>query len=625
MDSIGSASLQDDTCDLSRPIALHRVHVHALHEVVVLGDFGFGEVQVHLHALFEQFRCLGGVAEHELAHHAVGGELVQVAAAEVGELVVVSRLHIFHGFVELRVHGLSAGLEALVFGGHFARFQFLEHLAVGSGVDVREGGNRLQLRRAFVNGGDACVAVEALAGVFEHVAGTAVYLDAVVGVQVGVFGVHALGERRACAGELLVELEFSLLFVGELTGALDVFEALVDIYIAGCLVQECAACVEASLDVRNHFVHSREVHNGLAELLAVLGVGESFVVCHLADAHGLCCNAEAGAVHEGHHVLDEAELAAATEFSLRVLVDKFAGRASVDAELVLDAAHVHASVFLRPLGSIARRTDGFASLSLTRLVNTSRFVLTVVVDEHGKAAAVVGAFFGAGEHQVDVAVAVRDEALHAVQVPALVGFAVGGLEHHALQVGTGIGFGQVHGHRLAGAHARDKAGTLVLVAEFIQGLDAVLQGPDVLETGVRRGDHFVDGRVGGNREVESAEAARHGHAIEAGLAGGFQVLVGLGCVADAAVFAVGAFGVHVFGVREDGVRGDVACDFEHAVVAVYRVGVVFRRVVKAVLVGVAVFLELHDALHQGRTFKVELNLWMVCVKIRHNAYLLFAL
>ena len=43
-------------------------------------------------------------------------------------------------------------------------------------------------------------------------------------------------------------------------------------------------------------------------------VGESFVVCHLADAHGLCGNAETCTVHEGHHVLDEAELAAATEF-----------------------------------------------------------------------------------------------------------------------------------------------------------------------------------------------------------------------------------------------------------------------------------------------------------------------
>ena len=158
----------------------------------MLGDFGFGEVQVHLHALFEQFRCLGGVAEHELAHHAVGGEFVEVAAAEVGELVVVRGLHSFDGFVELRVHGLRAGLEAFVFGGHFARFQFLEHLAVGSGVDVREGCHGLELRRAFVNRSNTSVAVEALAGVFEHVAGTAVHLDAVVGVQVRVFGVHAV-------------------------------------------------------------------------------------------------------------------------------------------------------------------------------------------------------------------------------------------------------------------------------------------------------------------------------------------------------------------------------------------------------------------------------------------------
>ena len=177
---------------LSLPVALHRFHIHALHKVVVLGDFGFGEVQVHLHALVEQFGCLGGVAEEQLGHHAVGGEFVQVTAAEIGEFVVFNGLHVFNSFVVLIVHSLGAGLEALVFGGHFARFQFLEHLAVGSGGDVREGGNRLQLRRAFVNGGDACIAVEALAGVFEHVAGTAVHLDAVVGVQVGVFGVHAV-------------------------------------------------------------------------------------------------------------------------------------------------------------------------------------------------------------------------------------------------------------------------------------------------------------------------------------------------------------------------------------------------------------------------------------------------
>ena len=159
------------------------------------------------------------------------------------------------------------------------------------------------------------------------------------------------------------------------------------------------------------------------------------------------------AVHEGHHVLDEAELAAATEFSLRVLVDKFAGRASVDAELVLDAAHVHATVAL-------------------------------VVDEHGKAAAVVGAFFGAGEHQVDVAVAVGDEALHTVQTPAASLLVIGGLEHHTLQVAAGIRFGEVHRHGLAGADARDVFLALLLGAKLIEGVDATLQTPDVLETGI---------------------------------------------------------------------------------------------------------------------------------------------
>ena len=115
-----------------------------------------------------------------------------MAAAKVGELVVVRDLHSFDGFVELRVHGLRAGLEALVFRANVHSFEFFEHEAVAAGGDVREGGNRLELRRAFVNGGDACIAVEALASVFEHVAGTAVNLDAVVSVQVGVFGVHAV-------------------------------------------------------------------------------------------------------------------------------------------------------------------------------------------------------------------------------------------------------------------------------------------------------------------------------------------------------------------------------------------------------------------------------------------------
>ena len=153
-------------------IAHHLVNLESHHKVVVLGDFGFGEVHVNLHALVEEFWGLGGVAEEQLAHDAVCSEFVQVTAAEVSEFVVLDRLHVVDSFLVLHVHRLQAGLDGFVFRANVHGFEFFEHLAVGTGGDVREGCNRLQLRRAFVNRGDACVAVEALASVFEHVAGT---------------------------------------------------------------------------------------------------------------------------------------------------------------------------------------------------------------------------------------------------------------------------------------------------------------------------------------------------------------------------------------------------------------------------------------------------------------------
>ena len=61
---------------LSLLIAHHLVNLESHHKVVVLCDFGFGEVHVDLHALVEEFRGLGGVAEEQLAHHAGGGEFV---------------------------------------------------------------------------------------------------------------------------------------------------------------------------------------------------------------------------------------------------------------------------------------------------------------------------------------------------------------------------------------------------------------------------------------------------------------------------------------------------------------------------------------------------------------------
>ena len=53
----------------------------------------------------------------------------------------------------------------------------------------------------------------------------------------------------------------------------------------------------------------------LYESLLAHSVCQSFVVGHLADTDRLSGDAEACAVHEGHHVLDETELAATAEFS----------------------------------------------------------------------------------------------------------------------------------------------------------------------------------------------------------------------------------------------------------------------------------------------------------------------
>ena len=76
---------------------------------------------------------------------------------------------------------------------------------------------------------------------------------------------------------------------------------------------------------------------------------------------------------------------------------------------------------------------------------------------------------------MDVRVAIGDEALHAVQSPAVFLLIVGGLEHHTLQVGTCIWLGEVHRHGFALAYAGDVALTLLLGAELIECLDAVLQ------------------------------------------------------------------------------------------------------------------------------------------------------
>ena len=89
-------------------------------------------------------------------------------------------------------------------------------------------------------------------------------LDAVVGVLVGILRVHTLGQWCEAVSEFAVLLEFLLLLGSEFALTLDVLEALVDVNVAGCLVEQCAAGVELGLHDGKHVVDSREVDDFLA-------------------------------------------------------------------------------------------------------------------------------------------------------------------------------------------------------------------------------------------------------------------------------------------------------------------------------------------------------------------------
>ena len=260
----------------------------------------------------------------------------------------------------------------------------------------------------------------------------------------------------------------------------------------------------------------------------------------------------------------------------------------MDTQLVFDAAHVYTAV-------------------------------TLVVDEHGQAAAVLCSLFRACQHEVQVGIAVRDETLHAVQAPAVVGFIVSGFQHHALQVGTGIGFGQVHGHGFTGADAGNETAVLVFVTELVKSLDTVLQRPDVAKAGIGGSYDFRAHGVRGNREVQSAETARHGHTVESGLYHGVEVLFGAAGIFHTAVGTMRAFFVHAFGIGRDNLTRNLTGDFEYLVVGVDCIRIILRCIIELVFIFVAAFFQFADTLHH-RIVQVILEFRNICIKISHIVF-----
>ena len=272
----------------------------------------------------------------------------------------------------------------------------------------------------------------------------------VVCVLVGVLGVHAFCQRSEGIGKPCVLLLLLTLFGCQFALACYVVESFVYVDVSCSLIQYAATGVELGLHTREHVVYGREPDDGCVELLAVFCVRESLVVCSLAHTYRLCGYAQTRSVHQSHDIFDETHACAAAQLSLRVLVYKLTCGRAMYSQLVLYVAYGHTA-------------------------------LVLVVYEHGQSATVMSALLGACEHEMYVRVAVGDESFHSVEQPAAVFLAVCSLEHHALEVGTGVRFGKVHTHGLACAYPRNVFLALLLTAELIESLYAILQRPDVLE------------------------------------------------------------------------------------------------------------------------------------------------
>ena len=246
--------------------------------------------------------------------------------------------------------------------------------------------------------------------------------------------------------------------------------------------------------------------------------------------------------------------------------------------------------------------------------NTS---VALVIDKHGEAATIVCTLFRACQHKVYVRVAVGDKTLHTVQSPALVLLVIACLEHHTLQVRTGIGLGKVHRHGFAGTHTGDVLLALLLVAKLIERFYTILQAPDVLETGISRCHYLRSHGVRSDGHVQSAIFSWHRHSPQASLTGGLKVLECFGSIDHASVHEVWSFKVNILGILFNDVCSDVACNLEHLLVVLNSVVKIHGSIRILLFVSKVALLQFYDAFH-FRMIQIEFKLRMVGIIVCHN-------
>ena len=205
---------------------------------------------------------------------------------------------------------------------------------------------------------------------------------------------------------------------------------------------------------------------------------------------------------------------------------------------------------------------------------------------------------------------------NAVEPPALLLLVVGGLEHNALKVAAGIGLGQVHRHSFAFADTGNVLLALLFAAKLVEGVNTRLQRPDVLEACIGSRDNLAEHGEHSVGQVKAAVAARHRHAPETSLAGGIEVLVGLGGIDHASVLEVRALEVNALRVRRNDVCSHVARDVEYLLVVLDGITKVNRCIVILFRISETLFFQLYNASHQGMV-EIEPYLGVVTIIVCH--------
>ena len=168
--------------------------------------------------------------------------------------------------------------------------------------------------------------------------------DRIVSCLVSILRVDTLCQWCESISKTSVLLHLLTLLRGELLVTCDIFQCLVDINIACSLIQERTTSIEFRLHTREHIVDSWEVDNLLTELCTILSVSQSLVVSLLLKPDRLCCDTKASTIHQCHYIFNKTHADVTTEFCLRILVNKFAGRRTMNTEFMLDMTYVNTAI-----------------------------------------------------------------------------------------------------------------------------------------------------------------------------------------------------------------------------------------------------------------------------------------